>query len=195
MTIRRTAPTVHTLDRALQETQRELVSLRAQLGPQAVSTPRQGPRGSGRRFSRSGRGLEQLRHEVSTDDFRPALAHDHYLLIAVKRIEVTEAYWVPDEDWTTSALNYSYVRLQEHLASKGYRNSSDARQLGYISGEPKTTGEWATGSLRKGYPYPFRLEEEPITKLRSLVVADTRASTNVNLWPTGYIIVCYRWLD
>jgi hypothetical protein len=194
MAPRRAAPTVHTLDRALQETQRELASLRLQLSPQATSPPRQGPLGSGKRFG-FGRGLEQLRHEINNEDFRPAIAHDHYLLIAVKKVEITEAYWVPDDDWTTSALNYSYIRLQEHLASRDYRNSTEAKQLGYISGQPKTAGEWATGSLRKGYPYRFRLEEQPITEPRSLVVCDTRASTNVNLWPTGYIIVCYRWLD
>jgi hypothetical protein len=187
---------LHTSDRALIELRREVDSLKLQLSERSTSEARQLYRGDNRGgFAQTGRGLLQLHHEIATEDFRPAIAHDHYLMWATEKVEITEAYWISDEDWTANGTDYSYIRLQEHKKSRNYRNSDEAQQLGYLSGQLKTVGPYATGDLRKGYPYRLQLEEKPITEKGSLIVADTRAATNPGVWPTGYLIVCWRWLS
>jgi hypothetical protein len=194
MATRRTAPTIHTLDRALQETQRELQALRAQLNPQATSPPRQGPRGSGRRFASSGRGRLQARAAIRQQDFLEQQSSNRYVISCVERLEITEAFWYPDDDQALPAVGYSFIRIYEHDPACG-QLVTDGRLLGEIEGRPKTVGEQATGPLCRGACYRFRLEEQAIAEKCTVVALDTEATLAVAQWPPGSIIICYRWLD
>jgi len=194
MTPRRTAPTIHTIDRALQETQRELKALAAQLNPQSVSPPRQGPRGSGRRFVSSGRGLLQARAAIRQLDFQEQQSSNRYIISCVQRLEVTEAYWYPDADQGLPANGYSFIRIYEHDPLCG-RLVTEGRLLGEIEGRPKTVGEQATGPLCRGACYRFRLEEQAIAEKCTVVALDTEATLAAAQWPPGSIIICYRWLS
>ncbi len=193
MTARRTAPTIHTLDRALRDVQRELAALRQQSNPQSTAAPRQGPRGSGKVFAPTGRGPEQVVHEIRTTDYRPARDHDHFLIYAAKRLELTEAWMFPTEDFT-AVNNYSSIRILDHEPNIG-QDPADGRLLGYISGERKTAGPWATGDLRHDGSYAYLLEENTTVEKGHAVLLDTVSSAPSGRWPEAYMILCWRWLD
>jgi len=179
--------TLQSPDRALRELQEKVLSLELQLSGRSTSETRQQYRGDNRGgFARTGRGLEQTAHELITSDFRPALAKPHVIAEAVQALEITEAYWYPAEAWTADATNYSWIALRLRTAT--------GRRLGYISGQPKAVGPWATGSLVVGEKYRFDLASQPrLSAGQSLVLIST-AQTNPGVWPPGTVIVCWRWL-
>jgi hypothetical protein len=176
-----------TRDRALIEMQREIESLKLQLSERSTSKTRQLHRGDNRGgFARTARGLDQVPHELNTEDFRPALSRAHVLIEAVQALEVTEAYWYPLEDWISDPVNYSFIELRTM--------NGNSKRLGYISGQPLSTVPGATGDLKGGGRYRFHLEANPRAKAGETVEIFSEASTNPGVWPDGTVTVCWRWL-
>lgn len=191
---RRAAPDIHTPNRALLELQDELKSLRTQLSQLSTAPTRQDARGLGRRFAQTGRGSYQLSHEIDSDDFLVNLTHDHTLLKAVRPIELTEAFWYPDENFSVPVLGYSFIRVHEHFPGNG-KAPTDGRELGYISGEAKTAGPWATGDLVLGYEYQLQLSSQPRVAKGAVVVVDSETTSAGARWPTGYLLLVWRYTD
>jgi hypothetical protein len=187
MEARRSQPDLHTMDRALQQMQQELASLRAQLSERSTSETRQRYPGDNRGgFAETERGPLQADHELTSQDFRPAIALPHTIVRAVKPLEITEAWWYPAESWTANATNYSWIELRSR--------NMEGRRLGYISGQPKTAGPYATGDLIAGSEYKLDLVAQPRLVAGQSVTLVTRAQTNPGVWPPGAVIVCWRWL-
>lgn len=173
-------------DRALQELQARVRTLEQQLSERSTSATRQQYAGDNRGgFAQTARGLAQADHELLSADFRPALAKPHLIARAVGRLEITEAYWYPFDAWIADAINYSWIRLVSHATG---------RRLGYISGQLKTAGAWATGNLVAGQSYRFDLETQPRLSAGDTLSLVSRAQTNPGVWPDGSVIVCWRWL-
>lgn len=185
---------LHTGDRALIELQREVESLKQQLSERSTSETRQQYRGDNRGgFSEAARGLEQTHHELSTEDFFVVSTHDHYVIYAVQPLELTEAYWVPDDDYTNGDADYSFIRIHDH-APPYDKAPTEGRELGYISGQTRTFGEWATGDLKRGMRYRFLMAKNPRVAKGSIVTLDSEVTKVSARWPEGYVIVCWRWL-
>lgn len=191
---RRAAPDIHTPNRALLELQDELKSLRTQLSELSTAPARQDSRGLGRRFAQTGRGSYQHPHEIRDTDFLVNQAHDHTLIKAVRPLELTEAYWYPDEDFPVPVLGYSFIRLHEHVPGNG-KLPTDGRELGYISGEPKTAGPWATGDLVLGNEYQLQLSSQPRVPKGAVVVVDSETTSAGARWPTGHLLLVWRYTD
>jgi hypothetical protein len=178
---------LHTGDRALIELRREVESLKRQLSERSTSETRQQRRGDNRGgFAETARGPLQADHELISNDFRPALAAPHTIVRAVQPLEVTEAWWYPADDWAADAVNYSWIALRSR--------NMEGRRLGYISGQPKTAGPWATGDLVAGSEFKFDLQPEPRLYAGQSLTLVSMAETNPGVWPGGAVIVCWRWL-
>lgn len=178
---------LHSPDRALRELQEEVASLKVQLSERSTSGTRQQHGGDNRGgFAQTARGLWQADHELISSDFRPALAKPHTIVRAVQPLEITEAWWYPADDWTAGPVNYSWIALRSR--------NMEGRRLGYISGQLRTAGPWATGDLVTGAEYKFDLQPEPRLLAGQSLTLVSMAETNPGVWPGGAVIVCWRWL-
>jgi hypothetical protein len=140
--LRRDEPTLFTLDRSVQQVQRDLESLRYQLNGKSISPSRQGPRGSGKLFASTGRGRLQARAAMRTSDFLEAQSSNRYVISAVEPLELTEAFWFPDATQALPVTGYSFIRIYEHDPLSG-KLVTEGRLLGDLEGKPKTAGEQA----------------------------------------------------
>jgi hypothetical protein len=192
--LRRDEPTLFTLDRSVQQVQRDLESLRYQLNGKSISPSRQGPRGSGKLFASTGRGRLQARAAMRTSDFLEAQSSNRYVISAVEPLELTEAFWFPDATQALPVTGYSFIRIYEHDPLSG-KLVTEGRLLGDLEGKPKTAGEQATGPLRRGACYRFRLQENTDVAKCNVVALDSEATIAVAQWPPGSVILCYRWLS
>jgi len=176
-------------DRSIQALQVELKQLRRQLSEGHHTTrPTATTKGQ-----ESGVGLQTDHHEIVV--FPVAATHDHMLLLAPARMRLTEAYWVPEDTYTADNTNFSWLRFEERQQAYNYATSGDGwRRLGYISGELKTAGPWATGDQVAGRPYPVLLDENPIVEKGSLLVCVSEAETIPGAWPDGYVLYSWRYL-
>lgn len=191
---RQTEPFIRSEDRAVQQLQAQVAALQLQLSERSTSPTRQQHRGDNRGgFAQTARGLEQTSHELTTEDFFITATHDHYVVYAVQPLELTEAYWIPDGDYTNGDAEYSFIRIHDH-APPYDKPATDGRELGYISGQTRTFGEWATGDIKQGMRYRFLLAENPRVGKGSIVTLDSEVTKVQARWPEGYVILCWRWL-
>lgn len=191
MESRRSQPDIHTMDRALQQMQRELESLRLQLSERSTSGTRQQRRGDNLGgFARTARGLRQISIRVLNGDFL-GLNGVHYAMRSVRPVEITEAWWYPHDDKALSPLGYSFIRIYEHTDGA---DPFGGRTLGYIAGRAKTFGAFATGPIALGSAYPFDLEPETKIPAGRTVVARSNSTSPAAAWPDGDVILMWRWL-
>lgn len=169
------------LERALRATSTAQPQRRLDRGPQLASSA----------IDQQGRALYTIHHEVDTF---PQQAHDHYVLLCPRPVELVEAYWVTEHDWDSDPVNYSWIRIQERRKADAY-SPTKYRELGYISGQPKTAGPHATGDLAPGQVYRFRLSKTPFAEQSSLIVLDGESETIPGVWPEGYVLLSYRYRD
>jgi hypothetical protein len=193
--MRRSSATRHSSDPAVQELQRRVDALERELGAKRTARPERlldrSPQLPGGTVGQQGRGLYTIHHEVNTF---PQQAHDHFVLLCPRPIELVEAYWVTEEAWSSDPINYSWIRIQERRKADSY-DPAKYRELGYISGEPKTAGPHATGDLAPGQVYRFRLSKTPYAAKSSLIVLDGESETIPGVWPEGYVLLSYRYRD
>jgi len=181
--MQRGSATRYTPDAALQEVQRRLDQVERQLGASATERPGK----AGGRPDQQGRGLYTISHEV---DVFPQQAHEHYVMICPDSVELVEAYVVMEDPHVASAVNYSFIRVVERRKADGYRGG---RELAYISGQPSTAGEWATGNIASGIPYRFRLSKSPYAERSSLILLDSESTNPAGAWPEAYVLLSYRY--
>jgi hypothetical protein len=191
---RQTVPIIRSEDRAVQQLQAQVAALQQQLSERNTGATRQLYRGDNRGgFSEAARGLQQTHHELDTADFFITATHDHFVIYAVQPLELTEVYWIPDDDYENGDAEYSFIRIHDH-APPYDKPPTAGRELGYISGQTRTYGEWATGDLKAGMRYRFLLAENPRVGKGSIVTLDSEVTKVSARWPEGYVILCWRWL-
>lgn len=194
MESRRAQPDIFTLDRSVLALQEEFESLRQQLSERSTAPTRQRGRGDSRGgFARTGRGLYQMSHEVDSTDFWILDEHDHHVIYATRPLELTEAYWVPEDDYENGDVNYSYIHIHDHQPPYD-KTPIQGPILGRINGQSKGTTPWSTGDLLRGVPYRFVLSEQPRVKQGSIVTLDTEVTQPSGRWPTGYVMILWRYL-
>jgi hypothetical protein len=186
-------PTIHTDLREVLALQADVAELRRQLNAQRDPsyftrqpvTPLVGNQTS------QGVGIIPIHHEVSTF---PQAVHTHFLLKCPRRIEIEEAVWVPDGVKVADDTNYSWIDIQERAAAQNYPDSGEGwRRVGYISGKTKASG--GTGNLVRGKVYHFELFQPAILQKGSLLALDGESTFVPGVWPEGYVLINYRYLD
>jgi hypothetical protein len=191
--MRRVYQPVHSPDRSVLQLQEEVASIRRQLSETRKAPNWQTTQGDNRgNFGQTGRGLYQTHFNVVSLEFLTASAIN-YLIYATQPLELTGAYWIPDADYALSPQGIPSLKIRDHVEPYD-KSPAEGPELAYISGEDVTAGPWATGALRRGQPYKFRLGEKPSIKVNSIVTMIQNTTNAAAKWPDGNVILLWRYL-